>query len=70
MLGNKLLEKHEDVALENFDNFVKEGNKLSMGELKKLKDNWKSVYISAQMMECKQVNNYVHDVQDKIEDNG
>ena len=53
MLGNKLLEKHEDVALENFDTFVKEGNKLSMGELKKLKDNWKSVYISAQMMECK-----------------
>lgn len=68
-IGDKLLEKHEEVARKNFNDFIDKGNKLSFTELKKLKSNWKSDYVKAQIVESNEVNEYVKGVVDKIEDN-
>ena len=68
-LGDALLNKHEEVARDNFNNHIKEGNKLSMGQLKKLKENWKGDYIAVQIQESNDVNAYVDKVYGQIEDN-
>ena len=36
-IGDKLLEKHEQVGRKNFNEFLNKGNKLSFTELKRLK---------------------------------
>ena len=46
-LGKKLLEKHDEVGRENFNSFIRKGNKVSYSELKKLKEDWKQDYIAA-----------------------
>jgi len=46
-VGEKLLVKHDEFGLKIFNDYLKEGNKLSIAELKKLKEHWKEDYVKA-----------------------
>jgi len=64
-IGSKLKDKVEIQAREDFQSFLKAGNKLTYRQLRKVNSVWKKDYAKAIMNESDTIKEYVKDVQEK-----
>lgn len=62
IIGDKMKQDVEVEGRRNFNDHIQKGNKLSVQELKALKQDWKTDYIQTQLTESTEVSKYVNGI--------